>query len=277
MKAGYSLSPFASQTPTSPPKTFIAMGVLIGVSILVANSSHAKTDPETVIGMWLFDEGKGNLAEDSSGNDNDGELKGDTKWAAGKLGEALEFDGADDTVEIPMSDSMDLPEGPITVVCWFMPDIDNRAMITRGTSRSTAPNRNWDLFLRNQLVIWIGSAGADYLWSLEGATKLEMGTWHHVAGVWDGTTAKDGVKLYVNGKEDGTADASGTNLATDFTVNIGGKGSWAFDGVIDEVAVFKKALSEAEIQRIMNSGLEAASAVLSLDKLATTWANIKAQ
>ena len=78
-------------------------------------------------------------------------------------------------------------------------------------------------------------------------------------------------------RADGAADASGTELATNFTVNIGGKGQWAWGGIIDEVAIFRKALSQTEIQRIMESGLEAASAVLPVGKLTTAWASIKTQ
>ena len=69
----------------------IGVAVLFAVSVLTA-SSYAKIDPKTCVGMWLFDEGKGDTAADSSGNKNDGTLKNNPKWVDGKLDKALSFD-----------------------------------------------------------------------------------------------------------------------------------------------------------------------------------------
>ena len=51
-----------------------------------------------LVGRWTFDEGKGAIAGDSSGRDNHGKIMGGAKWAKGKIGGALEFDGSDDFV-----------------------------------------------------------------------------------------------------------------------------------------------------------------------------------
>jgi len=68
------------------------MGVLIAIGTLV-NSSYAKIDSGTLVGMRLFGEGEGETVSDSSGNGRNGELVGDVKWAKGKLGSGLEFLG----------------------------------------------------------------------------------------------------------------------------------------------------------------------------------------
>ena len=68
---------------------------------LMIISSEAAFDPETLVGAWLFDDGNGDVAEDSSGNGLDGALKGDAKWVNGQFGKALEFDGATGYVEVP--------------------------------------------------------------------------------------------------------------------------------------------------------------------------------
>jgi len=58
-----------------------------------ANSGYAKINPENVVGAWLFEEGSGNIAKDSSGKGNNGEIKGSPKWINGKFGRAMEFNG----------------------------------------------------------------------------------------------------------------------------------------------------------------------------------------
>lgn len=70
-------------------------------SILVsifAVQSPGQINPETVAGMWLFEDGDGETAKDSSGLGNDGTIFG-PEWVDGKIGKALKFDGADDYVD----------------------------------------------------------------------------------------------------------------------------------------------------------------------------------
>ena len=67
---------------------------LIVLSLMFTGMSGAEFDLKTVAGMWLFNEGKGNTAADSSENGNDGKLENDPKWTKdGKFASALEFDG----------------------------------------------------------------------------------------------------------------------------------------------------------------------------------------
>ena len=69
-----------------------------------SGKSHARL--EGLVGAWLFDEGKGNIAEDASGNGHDGEIR-KAKWVEGKFGKALKFDG-DGAVVILHSDDFTL-------------------------------------------------------------------------------------------------------------------------------------------------------------------------
>ena len=72
----------------------LMLASLIVLSLMFAGVSSAELDPKTVVGMWLFDEGKGDTAVDSSENGNDGELVNGPKWVKdGQFGSALEFDG----------------------------------------------------------------------------------------------------------------------------------------------------------------------------------------
>ena len=73
--------------------TIICISFII-VSLMFAGQSYAQIDPETVLGIWLLDEGKGDITEDASGNGNDGTLMGAPNWVAGKFGKALDFSGS---------------------------------------------------------------------------------------------------------------------------------------------------------------------------------------
>ena len=66
-----------------------AVAIFIGLvfmGLVLTNLSYAAIDLESVVGVWLFDEGIGNTAADTSGNDNDGEFVNDPKWVQGIFG-----------------------------------------------------------------------------------------------------------------------------------------------------------------------------------------------
>ena len=68
--------------------------VVLFMTGMLAVSSYAVLDPETVVGIWKFDEGKGNTTKDVSENGNAGTLTNKPKWVDGKFGKALELDGS---------------------------------------------------------------------------------------------------------------------------------------------------------------------------------------
>ena len=65
------------------------------ISLMLTSISYAKIDPKAIVAVWLFDEGAGKVAKDSSLNGINGEFMGNPKWVKGKFGKALEFDGDD--------------------------------------------------------------------------------------------------------------------------------------------------------------------------------------
>ena len=78
---------------------------LIATSLILVAPSEAKINLETAMGIWLLDENTGKKVKDVSGNNNHGEIQG-AKWAKGKFGSALKFNGKTDRVVIPNSDSL---------------------------------------------------------------------------------------------------------------------------------------------------------------------------
>ena len=79
------------------------MFCLVPVFLLTTMGSMASGADimDGVVGVWLFDEGSGNKAKDSSGTGNGGDFQGNPKWVTGKFGKCLEFNGSEDFIEVP--------------------------------------------------------------------------------------------------------------------------------------------------------------------------------
>ena len=95
------------------------IGIFV-VSLTFTALSYSGIDPASVVGVWLFNDGTGDTAKDSSGNGNDGILTNGPVWVEGKFGKALQFDGTDDYVSVDDTDKLSGGDGKkLTVVVWF--------------------------------------------------------------------------------------------------------------------------------------------------------------
>ena len=257
--------------------------VVIFIAGVLTTSSYAKLDPQTCVGMWLFNEGKGDIVKDSSDNKNDGKLTGGSKWVGGKFGKALSFDGVDGIVRI--SDSPSLSMGTtITVGAWVKPgpSID-------GYRNAAAQYKAWTAG-----ASWIlrTSQGADGRFTphvsvanggfaaIGNCLILSTDEWNHIAFTYDGETLLG----YVNGVHEEacqSADPSGklNDVSGDITIGAA-DGFEYYNGLIDELVAFNKVLTEQDINSIMNQGSERALGIADVfpsGKLATAWAAIKAR
>ncbi len=250
----------------------------IVISLMFVGQSYAGIDPSTVVGRWLFDEGSGDVATDSSGNGNDGTLIDGPQWVAGKFGKALAFDGADTYVEVAHAESLTLTT-EITVAFWFK---TTKAMVEFG-DRQVVVGKH---YLEYEIGIY--PAGAIHTYTSNSADGYDEGIntsisgtlteddwtldkWYHLAWTLNGTHEI----VYVNGKNIGEFDKpnAGTQPGT-HNLEIGRRteGSLPFEGAVDEVVVLNVALGEGDIQTIM---LGLATAVEPSGKLTTTWGQIK--
>ena len=259
-------------------KRYLLIGVVVLFVVgLLANSSYAKLNPKTCIGMWLFDEGEGDIAADSSENGNDGEIMNGTEWVDGKFGDGLSFDGVDDFVEL--ANQPDLTDG-FTFSAWVQRNADNPSC--------------QEVFNNHRFFLRTKPEGEDATNSFETFVNLDNGTveprassnvassleeWFFVAVTWDKTT----LKIYVDGEFKGQSARTG-DLAAPVTAQIG-RGeqqvltSNPFNGIIDDVAMFNVVLEDGDILNLMNQGLKVSlpTAVDLSGKLTTTWAGVKAQ
>jgi hypothetical protein len=254
--------------------TIVGISLII-ISLMLAGVNHAKIDPKDIIGIWLFDEGKGDAVTDASDNGNDGKINGAT-WDQGQFGKALSFDGSDDFVSVPDAPNLN-PTTAMSMGCWVYITGNvgqHRDIISKDGESSerqyllTASDIN-----KFRAHIWTPDAVARYF---DGQISVELNTWYHVAQTYDGKT----LILYVNGKEDDRRDFPGGIIVTKQPLRIGGganPGAAALHtpGIIDEVALFNVALQPEDIQIIMNKGLSSMLAVSLQEKLANTWGEIK--
>ncbi len=253
---------------------------IAAILILIASQSAiAKIDPDTVAGMWLFEEGGGDVAVDSSDAGNDGTIVGPKKWQDGKFGKALEFDGNAVYVEVQANDSIILEE--LTIVAWanLKPSQGTRwqSIIMRGQNP-----RNYLLVVDRDtqtLQLSITKAADGGFTGPIGGPVITDGDWHHLAGVLG---ENEGSVIYTDGEEvgkQGYAQPSQDANPSRMRIGDGSNGGHQCEGLLDEVALFDVPLSQDDIKAIMNDGLERTTGFLAVEpesKLTTIWGKLKA-
>ena len=250
--------------------SFMVISLMFALSrrhtLLFAGLSYAKIDPKAVVGLWLFDEGKGDVAKDSSENGNDGTLKQGPKWVSGKFSKAIEFDGADDSVNVS---DFHLPENNWSISSWVKRTGLGGIWISHNNTR--AANNNLHLFFRGSNS---GKPEIDYYNNdLVAKSVVDEGVWAHIVFVVEQNGNR---KVYINAELD-NEDAN----VVDYT---GGTATLymglffdccQYKSLVDEVGIFNVALLEDEIKSIMTKGLKSIAAVSRAGKLTTVWGQIK--
>jgi len=239
------------------------------------------------VGMWLFEEGTGTVVGDSSPEKNHGTIKGDLVWGPGKFGDGLVFDGvADNYVEIPDSDSLDMKEN-ISIVFWFK-TTKAMAEATRWADRQVPVCKHYEeyeigIYDSGFIHTYTGKDGGydeGIMVSIAETVdpEFELNKWYHLAWTLDGKTEK----VYVNGiliGEPYEKENVGTKQG-DHTLEIGRRsgGGLPFSGTIDDVGIYNVTLDAAAVKEIVENGLAGGkTAVDPASKLSTTWATLKAQ
>ena len=223
--------------------------VLVTGLVFSFSFSYGAEKEKGLIGWWKFDEGKGEIAKDSSGNGNDGDVI-ETKWVQGKKGFALSFEGTDDCVEIPHSEILNLGNEGTNYSIEFWVKISNS--LPKGGFFLIKPTDNSYPFAFTQEKTGIVGfkiynktpAPEAYVVS---PTSLVDGIWHHIVGIRDGTNNK--LVMYIDGKLAGTKnDEIKGDMNNEGPVKIGKSWGDDFGGTIDEVKIYNRALTADEIK-----------------------------
>lgn len=231
-------------------------GFTTGLELVLGTGPYsAASQPPSVyaglLGWWKLDDGAGTLADDSTGLALDGTVAGAT-WVPGVSGSALRFDGVNDSVSMPTG------------------LLGNRSSFTTSGWYRTSKSSG------NRVGLWGQNDGVEFgingtklsLWTPNGGsaeTQLPArNAWHHVACVGDGTS----LKIYVDGAlaaTGGSTTSSYGNSTSPF--RIGGGGIWDasgnhFDGRIDDVRIYNRALSAAEVGALRGTPVFEADSLL---------------
>jgi fibronectin type 3 domain-containing protein len=216
------------------------------VTVTVSNTAG----PTGLVAAYSFDAGSGTTVADLSGNGNTGTLTNATWTTAGHTAGALSFNGTNALVTVPDSASLDLTVG-MTLEAWvnttalgatwrtvvLKEQPGNLAYALYANAETARPSTH--VFVPTGEAILKGTAG------------LTLNTWAHLAASYDGAT----LRLYVNGTQVASTAVSGAMATTTGSLRIGGNTVWGewFKGLIDDVRVYNRALSAAEVQADMGT------------------------
>ncbi|MEI8375788.1 MAG: LamG domain-containing protein [Planctomycetota bacterium] len=220
--------------------------------------------PSGVVLLFTFDKATfyrrgGKLyVKDLSGKGNHGIVNG-ANLVEGRVGSALSFGGKDQCVECKNSESLN-PTKAITICAWVKAhswgsaDIHN--LVTK-ESNEQGSVRGYYLRLCGVTVSLLELTISNGNWhGTRCPPCLELGRWYHLAGTYDG----DKLKVFVDGNLRSSSEMSGAMPPSSSNLKVGaGPPSWSFDGVMDEVAVFDRALTDKEIQSVWRLGLQGKS------------------
>jgi Concanavalin A-like lectin/glucanases superfamily len=255
---------------------------VFGIAVAALLIGAAPAGASTLVGQWHFDEGFGTVAHDSSGHNNTGTLQGSPlpAWVEGEYGDALRFGGSQTTnapnsnVHVPDSSSLQ-PSSGITVAAWVKGTSVGpfRYIVDKGAQGCIAgsyglysgqnPNGGGVVFYVSQ------NNGLTYSMSPDAGAGVWNGQWHFVAGTYDGSA----VRMYLDGRQVGTGTAAtgplqyGLPDSNDVTIGdywTGCPGFFDFPGSIDEPNVWNGALTQSQIQTLMNCPIYGEPSLLTL-------------
>ena len=215
----------------------------------VATATTAATNPG-LVAAYAFNEGTGTTVYDSSGNGNNGTITNATWTTSGKYGDALVFNGTNALVTIPDAASLHLTTG-MTLEAWVNPSTITSAW----TDVVYKGNDNYYLEAATPTSKF-PAAGATVGTSdvaTYGTAALATSTWAFLTETYNGST----LSLYVNGTLVSSLAEAGSLTTSTNPLQIGGDSIYSqyFKGTIDEVRVYKVALTAAQIQSDMNTAI----------------------
>ena len=213
-----------------------------------------------LVAAYGFNEGTGATSRDASGNNNTASLNTATWTTQGKYGGGLSFNGAA-IVSVADAASLDLTTG-VTMEAWAFPAVtgggEYATLLMKQNSSGALPTHVYALHGR-AYVSDTGprlpglriNTGTSFP-VVSGGSLLAANTWTHVAATWDGSV----MRVYLNGIQVASRAAIGSLVNSSGQLSIGGHrflSSEYFNGILDEIRIYNRALSPSEIQQDMTT------------------------
>jgi O-glycosyl hydrolase len=216
-----------------------------GVTVTVNNPSNG------LVGAWGFEEGTGSATADASGNGLHGTLTNAVWVDAGKYGKALSYNGRDAWVTVADNALLRLATG-LTIQAWVRPTAASTDFATVALKEG-AGSFAYALYgadgANRPPAGYINQGGDDV--NVTGDAALPLNTWTHLAVTYDGAN----LRLYVNGTLAASRAQVGPVTSTTDALRFGGNSVWGewFTGLIDEVRIHRRALTQDEIRAGMDT------------------------
>jgi hypothetical protein len=231
-----------------------------------------------LVGYWDFQEGAGNNVYDKSGQGNTGTWNGTgSHWANGKIGAGGSFNGSDDYVNPGDGSSLNFASGQgFTFSAWVKTSDSRGQVVSFRDSVSGSPLIDLSIGFNGvgdqeghflPIMRYDGGAGAAYFLS---TVNIADNAWHFVAFVYNPSTQK--IYAYVDNSSWNEPQTVTGTITTAVDRAIGAERKWVRDafqnvnyqylsGLIDEVRIYNRALSESEVSRLYKSGATKIGAV----------------
>jgi len=248
-------------------KNIAIIFIVMSVAVVVCHTAAAQFVEDGLVSYWHLD----NLDVEDAVGPNDGKVIGKPKLVEGKHGMALEFSGQIDSVSF---DNEGFPTGnsAMTWSAWFMRETgdNNSVQYIAAFGIAGCCGQFFGIGTRNNQQLFMTQWGAHF--DVFGPV-IDFDKWHYIAAIYDGDQNDI---LYLNGelvKE--MALAEEPNAVNDRKGAIGSnsEGGENFEGFIDEVGLYDRALNADEV--LQNYEAKLIFAVNPADKITTTWGNIK--
>ena len=262
----------------------ITLILALAILVLQMNPAESQVVRDGLVSYWSFDAAdvEGNTVKDAMGG-NDGTIVGAPKQVAGKFGQAFKFSGKPDAIDVgsPANGSLDFGDDKdFSMVAWIKvdkpPELDGEqsTIVSKGDGGGNA-RILWKINT-TKVSVTISHIQDGPTSHFLGVKDVTDGKWHHVLFVAD---RSEPTRLYIDGKFDAEGEKSDeVDITTESvmyigaSVRIGEDTRRYFEGLIDELGIYDRALTDDEIERNFNAkGL----AVSPQKKLAIAWGEIK--
>lgn len=254
--------------------TVLALTVII-ITLTSANITKAQVIEDGLVSYWSFDEADidGGTAKDIWG-ENNGTIMGDPTLVTGKIGEALEFDGIDDYISILASPSLNMGGSSYTIIVWVLVDssvsyASERIFVEYGTWQAGT----YQLTSMNDNHFKTNFHGRSSNQGSECLLDWTDSEWHHLVAVFDNDA--NHMRTHFDGTVCDTTVENNAPVDVELALYIASRGGTSLfsKATIDEVAIYNRALSEAEVEQSFAS--KGFTAVSLAGKLTETWGQIK--
>jgi hypothetical protein len=256
---------FSAPTTATTNASFSATGTYV-LRLTASDSALSTSDDVTVtvgsgtgsgglIAHWRLDANSGTSAADSAGS-HAGTLINGATWTTGKVGNGVRLDGLNDFITLP---SLDIPGGAMTIAAWINTSSVDNFTDQRFVSKANGSDVTNHFWMLGQATV-DGQRRLRFRLKTDGTTttlvassgNLPLNTWYHATATYDGTR----MRLYLNGVAVGSIVKTGAiSTSTSVPTNIGRNpnGSNYMHGVIDDVRIYNRALTAAEIASVMSN------------------------